>query len=186
MSLGLRLDILSQQLTGLMGRPLPYWHLKMLQLLRRGLFNSLALSAAIFSVAYFITGKWPFTLASGMAALVATLMALLIAVPASFAIGLLDVWGQYARPVYWIWQKSLFVLGGLILPLSLYPSWMQKLAAVTPFPAMVYLPATMVFQPDASGFESVLIRQLFWLAALMLVAIAIHNGARKQIGTRGD
>jgi ABC-type uncharacterized transport system permease subunit len=108
------------------------------------------------------------------------------ALPASFAIGLLDVWGQYARPVYWIWQKSLFVLGGLMLPLSLYPSWMQKLAAVTPFPAMVYLPATMVFQPDASGFESVLTRQLFWLVALMLVAIAIHNGARKQIGTRGD
>jgi hypothetical protein len=44
----------------------------------------------------------------------------------TIAIGLLDVWGQYARPVYWIWQKSLFVLGGLMLPLSLYPSWNAK------------------------------------------------------------
>ncbi len=179
-------DILSQQLTGLMGRPLPYWRIKMLQLLGRGLLNALALSAAIFSAAYFITGQWPFTLTSGLAVLASTLMALLIAVPASFAIGILDVWGQYARPVYWIWQKSLFVFGGLMLPLSLYPEWMQRIATMTPFPAMVNLPGTMVFKPDASGFLWTLMRQFFWLGALMMVAIFLHNAVRRHIGATGD
>jgi ABC-2 type transport system permease protein len=181
-----RNDVLSQQLTGLMGRPLPYWRIKMLQLLGRGLLNSAALSAAIFSVAYVITGEWPFTLISGAALLAVTLMALFIAVPASFAIGILDAWGQYARPIYWIWQKCLFVLGGLMLPLSLYPIWMQKLAAMTPFPAMVNLPATMVFQPEASGFAWVFIRQLFWLAALMILAVFLHSAVRRHIGKAGD
>jgi hypothetical protein len=36
--------------------------------------------------------------------------------PASF-------WLQEVAPVYWVWQKLLFVLGGLMLPLQVYPAF---------------------------------------------------------------
>src|SRR6185436_6477540 len=37
------------------------------------------------------------------------------------AFGLLAFWLGDIAPVYWIWQKLSFVLGGLLLPLTYYP-----------------------------------------------------------------
>ena len=45
---------------------------------------------------------------------------------------LLAFWLQDVAPVYWVWQKLMFVLGGLMLPLELYPAFIQRAAAFTP------------------------------------------------------
>ena len=39
--------------------------------------------------------------------------------------------------MYWVWQKLMFVLGGLMLPLEFYPAFIQRIAAFTPFPALL-------------------------------------------------
>src|SRR5262245_32852594 len=83
------------------------------------------------------------------------LHALLIVVPFGFAasalmtalylwIGLLAFWLQEVSPVFWLWQKLMFVLGGLMLPLELYPAFVQRAAAFTPFPALLAGPAAFV------------------------------------------
>jgi ABC-2 type transport system permease protein len=59
-------------------------------------------------------------------------------------IGLLAFWLQEVSPVFWITQKLMFIFGGLMLPLTLYPVLMQKAAAFTPFPAMLYAPASLM------------------------------------------
>jgi ABC-2 type transport system permease protein len=59
-------------------------------------------------------------------------------------IGLLAFWLHDVSPLYWVWQKLLFVLGGLMLPLALYPGFVQRIAAVTPFPALLGGPASIV------------------------------------------
>jgi viologen exporter family transport system permease protein len=64
-------------------------------------------------------------------------------------IGLLAFWLQDVSPVYWVWQKLMFVLGGLMLPLALYPAFVQTLAAVTPFPSLLSGPASFMLQDGA-------------------------------------
>jgi len=59
-------------------------------------------------------------------------------------IGLLAFWLQDVSPVFWVTQKLMFVFGGLMLPLAMYPSAMQKAAAFTPFPVMLFAPASIV------------------------------------------
>jgi len=59
-------------------------------------------------------------------------------------IGLLAFWLQDVSPVFWVWQKLLFVLGGLMLPLPIYPGFVQKAAALTPFPVVLASPASFV------------------------------------------
>lgn len=61
------------------------------------------------------------------------------------AIGVSAIWLHDVSPIYWIWQKSAFVLGGLLLPLELYPDWLRSLAAATPFPALLNGPGRMAF-----------------------------------------
>jgi len=59
-------------------------------------------------------------------------------------IGLLAFWLQDISPVYWVWQKLMFVLGGLMLPLELYPLFIQRAAAFTPFPTLLAAPASFM------------------------------------------
>ncbi len=59
-------------------------------------------------------------------------------------IGLLAFWLQDVAPVYWVWQKLMFVLGGLMLPLELYPVFIQRAAAFTPFPTLLAAPASFM------------------------------------------
>lgn len=85
-------------------------------------------------------------------------------------IGLSAFWLQDANPLYWVWQKLNFILGGLILPLSLYPEWLQKIAMLTPFSALLYGPGQIAMQADVYLALSVTGRLLLWggLAALLL------------------
>jgi ABC-2 type transport system permease protein len=86
-------------------------------------------------------------------------------------IGLLAFWLHDVSPVYWVWQKLLFVLGGLMLPLALYPGFVQRIAAVTPFPALLGGPASMVLGTGSMGPVALALHLVFWSAATV-VAVA--------------
>jgi len=101
------------------------------------------LGLTAFLCAFAFTGRTP------------PLIALVIVVPFGLAaaalmtalhlwIGLLAFWLQDVSPVYWVWQKLMFVLGGLMLPLDLYPEFIQRAAAFTPFPVLLAEPASLV------------------------------------------
>ncbi|MGH7678208.1 MAG: ABC-2 family transporter protein [Gemmatimonadaceae bacterium] len=59
------------------------------------------------------------------------------------AIGVVAFWLGDVAPAYWIWQKLLFVLGGLLLPLQFYPDMFVTVARLTPFPAFLAGPASL-------------------------------------------
>lgn len=67
-------------------------------------------------------------------------------------LGLMSFWLTDATSVYWVMSKLLFVLGGLMLPLELYPDWLQSVARYTPFPYLLAGPAGFLLRapgPDA-------------------------------------
>jgi ABC-2 type transport system permease protein len=66
-------------------------------------------------------------------------------------IGLLAFWLEDVSPVYWVCQKLLFVLGGLMLPIELYPDFIRRAAAFTPFPAALSGPASFVLARSSAG-----------------------------------
>ena len=60
------------------------------------------------------------------------------------ALGVVAFWLGDVAPAYWIWQKLLFVLGGLLLPLQFYPELFVRVALLTPFPAFLAGPASLM------------------------------------------
>lgn len=101
-------------------------------------------------------------------------------------IGLLAFWLQDVSPVYWVWQKLMFVLGGLMLPLQVYPEFIRRVAAVTPFPSVLGDPASFVLH-DAGANEAVLAWRLafwgcitasavWWVFRRALTALTINGG----------
>jgi ABC-2 type transport system permease protein len=59
------------------------------------------------------------------------------------------------------------VLGGLMLPLDIYPEWLRRLAELSPFAALIYAPASLAFDFD---FERAL--QVAGVAALWTLVCA--------------
>jgi ABC-2 type transport system permease protein len=80
----------------------------------------------------------------GMAALALVLDALI-----AVLIGLLAFWIEEVMPAFWIYQKLLFTVGGLFLPLEMFPDWLQGAVRWLPFQFIAYVPARafVAFEP---------------------------------------
>jgi viologen exporter family transport system permease protein len=86
-------------------------------------------------------------------------------------IGLLAFWLQDVSPVYWLSQKLLFVLGGMMLPLHLYPAMIQRLAALTPFPVLLAAPASFVLDDGAITTRALAVHLALWCC---VIALGMH------------
>lgn len=77
-------------------------------------------------------------------------------------IGLLAFWLHDVSPVYWVSQKLLFILGGLMLPLEIYPAVIQRIAALTPFPALLAGPASFMLAHGGATPAALARNLAFW------------------------
>ncbi len=116
-------------------------------------------------------------------------LAVLLAVCLHFAvglsIGLLAFWFEDTNAFYWIYQKTTFVLGGLFLPLSLFPSTLRAVAQRLPFSAIAYAPARLSAQFDAGLAAGTLVTQLGWLLLLGGVAALVYRSGVRRVNMNG-
>jgi ABC-2 type transport system permease protein len=104
---------------------------------------------------------------------------------AQAGIGLLAVWLQDVSPVYWVWQKAAFVLGGLILPLHLYPGWLAATARWTPFAAFLHGPGRLAFGLDAPAAIETAAMLVGWTALAAWGLHAVHRAALRVLDVNG-
>jgi len=116
----------------------------------------------------------------GMAAM-ALVMDALIAV----LIGLLAFWMEEVMPVFWIYQKLLFTVGGLFLPLEMFPERLRRVAEWLPFQFITYAPARafVAFEPK-SVLRSVG-GQVIYVGALTALVMLVWQRARRRLVVHG-
>jgi ABC-2 type transport system permease protein len=142
------------------------------------------LAATAFLSAFAFTGWVPPWRALAAVALFGSIAtALLTAL--HLAIGLLAFWIGEVTPVFWVWQKLLFVFGGLMLPIRLYPSIMRRLAALTPFPDVLAGPASFVLDGEAVPARVLAGRLAMWSVATALVVTWMYARARRDLEVNG-
>jgi ABC-2 type transport system permease protein len=100
-------------------------------------------------------------------------------------IGLLGFWLQDITPVYWVWQKLMFVLGGLMLPLTLYPNAIQRLATLTPFPTLLAWPASFVLGTGGVTPRALGLHLLMWSGVTALALYAMFRRAVAEVTING-
>jgi ABC-2 type transport system permease protein len=178
-------EIESRAVTAFLVRPVSYVALTVAQELGHTTARVAAVIGPGALLAFGLTGTVPF----GAAAIV-PLVALLVGgaalyLAAQILIGLSTAWFGTARPVFFITQKLVFVFGGLILPLGAYPAVLQRISYATPFPAMLFAPASIALDSSFEHVVAMLCLQGLWLAvavlALALASVAferrlVHGG----------
>jgi ABC-2 type transport system permease protein len=119
--------------------------------------------------------------------------ALALAVPGAALAVVSNIVGQhaFASAAFWLretgatwflYQKLVFVLGGMLIPLQVLPGWLRTIAWATPFPAMAYAPARL-----AAGHvePELLALQAGWIAVLAAVCAAVFGAGERRLQVVG-
>lgn len=130
-------DLRSGRLAYLLPRPISYLGSVFFEGLGILATNLLILGIVTFSFTWFYIGAFPFNLSAFIIITILSILAGCVAVIFQMLVGLSAFWLQQVGPFHWIWEKLLFTLGGLMLPLAVYPLWLQNIAHFTPFPAIL-------------------------------------------------
>ncbi len=90
----------------------------------------------------------------------------------------LSFWIRDVRGLWFIHQKLVFVLGGMLLPLEILPGGVEAVAKVLPFMSMAYVPGRL-----AAGFfePELLLWQLGWSVVLVVVAVRVFDRGLDRI-----
>jgi ABC-2 type transport system permease protein len=143
------------------------------------------LAAAGLAALLYALGTVPLTLPTAALLIASVALALLLLLLWHLQIGLVAAWLGVSAPTFWVWQKCLFVFGGLIMPLNIYPASLGAIASSSPFAAMLYAPGSLMLRDGADHALAAISLQLGWLLLSILGAVALEHGAVRRFAEHG-
>lgn len=99
--------------------------------------------------------------------------------------GLSTFWVRRSLAAWLIMQKLIFLLGGLFAPVTLYPAWLARVAAASPFAASLYWPAVIMLHQDATTVVTAFAAACAWIVILGLLCSVIWHAGMRRVLTRG-
>jgi ABC-2 type transport system permease protein len=91
-------------------------------------------------------------------------------------------WLRDNRATWFLYQKLVFILGGMLLPLEVLPHVLRAVADALPFMAVAYIPAR-----QAAGHlaPALLVVQVGWLAVMVAAAVAAFAAGQRRLQAVG-
>jgi ABC-2 type transport system permease protein len=162
-------------------RPAPVLTVRMAATLGEAL-PRLGFCVVIGSALSLVTVGGPPRLATLPLAVVSMVLAIACNLVGQHAFAAAAFWIRDAKSTWFLYQKLVFIIGGMLLPLEVLPEWLNRTAMALPFMTMAYAPARLV----AGHFEPwLLLVQLAWLAALSLAATAVFRSGERRLQVVG-
>ncbi|OQY18561.1 MAG: hypothetical protein B6I35_12890 [Anaerolineaceae bacterium 4572_32.2] len=147
----------------------------------RLLINLLAATAVVGigtrQVAGSLSGLLAFLVMAALALLLDALIAVLI--------GLLAFWIEEVMPAFWIYQKLLFTVGGLFLPLEMFPDWLRRVAEWLPFQFITYVPARAFVDFDTEFVLRAVAGQVIYIAVFAALMMLVWRRAQRRLVVHG-
>jgi len=145
-----------------------------------------AITLSIGLVVSSVISYWP----SGMCGnLLLAFPAILLAIHLNFMvmliIGLAAFYIEETEPVYWIYQKAVFIIGGMLIPHDFFPQWLQAIVRWLPLTYISYFPAKMAVHFSWPAFGRGIAMQVLYLAVFWLLAWALYRRGIKRLEIMG-
>ncbi len=109
-----------------------------------------------------------------------TLMALM-----DVLIGLSAFWVEDTTPIDWIVAKLVFTLGGMFIPLDLFPEWLAAIARFLPFASICYAPARLFVAFSVPDFAALVGQQVLWLIVFAVLLQVVFSRAVRRVVAHG-
>lgn len=94
-------------------------------------------------------------------------------------------WVEETQGLTLVYDKLLFTIGGMLLPLELFPEALRRICEWLPFQAIVYFPAKTAVRFDAGALQHMIGVQLVWGAVLAALLAFIYRKGAKRLNVNG-
>jgi ABC-2 type transport system permease protein len=168
-----------------LGKPLAYPLLMLSTYFGNRVF-AFSLNFAVSSVvAYALAGPLPVSL-PGLAIFLVTLpLSFAIDFLAYFLIGLIAFWLEDTQGLVILYNRASMILGGMLIPLELFPDGLRQVLAWLPFSQVVYGPAHLFVHPDSVFLTGILVKQILAIIVYGLAVYAVYTQALKRVFVNG-
>ncbi|MEZ5229223.1 MAG: ABC-2 family transporter protein [Acidimicrobiales bacterium] len=149
------------------------------QLVGRGL-PPVLLGALLFDL------TWPDPWWHWLVFAVSVVLASVIGFAVRFCASLVTFWLMDSRGIDQMVTLVMNFFAGLLLPLNLFPSWLETVARALPFASMIQLPAEIFLgQRDGIELVGVIAQQLFWMVAMLGIGRWMLSRATYRVVIQG-
>jgi ABC-2 type transport system permease protein len=181
----MEMDLRSGRLAYLLPRPISYLWSTFAEAAGALSANLLISGIVAFTFTWLRVGGAPFSPTAFAWMIVIGCAAGILCIIFRMLIGITAFWMQEVDPFFWIWEKLFFALGGLILPLSTYPGWLEAIARLTPFPAILGDRSALAFDFNLSAALSVTATLISWGAATSLLLLFLYKRGLRIVNIEG-
>jgi ABC-2 type transport system permease protein len=112
-------------------------------------------------------------------------LALVLDAGISVLIGLCAFLIEEVRPIDWIYQKLIFTIGGMFIPLDIFPDWLRAFSSLLPFKYLVYAPARTFVRFDLDFFVESLAGTTLYIAVLAAAMYLLYARGAKRLAVNG-
>lgn len=119
----------------------------------------------------------------------AVLLTLFLSATIDFAfqagLGMLAFWMEDTRALSLLYDRFLMLLGGMMLPLDVFPRALANVARALPLNAVVYGPAKLFVLPESVVLPKLLMQQGIWLVVAWVAMTIVFRAGVRQVNVQG-
>lgn len=168
-----------------MNKPTNYLLISFMNVIGRGLFSFLFISILGSLLMILFVGVPNLYLPIFIPTFIVTLfLGQLLALLVYGIIGLLAFFIQNIRPIHWLVDKTVMILGGSYLPISMFPPVMKTIAYISPFGAINFASSTM-YESWNSEFLIRIGIQLLWIVVFAILMTIVYKKTKEKAMING-
>lgn len=168
-----------------MNKPTSYLILSFYKVIGQGIFSFLFISLLGCIMMAITVGVPNLNLAIFIPTFIITLLlGQILGLMVYAIIGLMSFFIQDIRPIHWIVDKLVMILGGSYLPISMFPSIMKIVAFLSPFGAINFASST-VYESWNNEFIYRILIQIIWIIITYLMLIYVYKKSKEKAMING-
>ena len=156
-------------------------------------FNNLTRSLFRFSVTFaigslitfLIIGPVEITLLTIPVVLISAFLAITLHFCMMLFLGIFSFWLEDSRSLAFLYSKVIFIFGGMLLPLEIFPNWLETIATKLPFSYVAYHPAKLFVQTSPKLAIRTISVQLLWIFVVIVCAALLYKFLSKKLTING-
>lgn len=100
-------------------------------------------------------------------------------------LALSSFWFEDNNAFFWIYSKLVFTLGGMLMPIELFPQWLKSISQYLPFAYVTYVPAKLAVNFSFIDFYRGFGIQILYLGLFSLLAMTLYRKGVKNLNVNG-
>jgi len=178
-------DIKQGFIANYLSKPVDYVLFRLSNSLGKSIITFLINLALCLILLFALFGSLPIGLGALLATVIVSFIAIILLLSVSIAFGLLGFWTEDAEAFQFLYSKAVFIFGGLVFPIDLYPAWLKAVADFLPFKWGVFASGKIAVSFNIQFFLEVVSMQAFWIVLSLAACFLLFSRIRKSIFVNG-